>query len=296
MRPSSVLQRVLESPFISAKSLVNGSRVPVDATWFMPNVARKGHAEFLANRIPGARFFDVDAVSDGTSPFPHMLPTPSHFSRAMGRLGIRRSDDLCIYDVQGLFAAARVYWTFKVFNHAGSVKILRGGLAAYEKAGLPLESGPVEALQEVEYGDARLDQDMVVQFDEIVKIARKEGSYGDVQVLDARPSARFTGAAKEPREGLESGHVPNSLSLPFSELVSPEGEMIPEEQLRELLHQKGVNLDSPIVATCGSGVTACVIAVSLESIGVQARVYDESWTGYADSSRAGKLPGMIVKG
>lgn len=288
-------------------ALHKSTHIPIDASWFMPNHPdrRDGQREFNNLRIPGARFFDLDAVSDSTSPFPHMFPTGPQFATQMSRLGIRRADDVCVYDSVGLFSAARAYVTFKLLRHAGDVAILAGGLPAYLAAGLPVDRNCPETETgikggTVEYGavpefDGVDDDDVVVGFDEVVRIARGERGHETVQVLDARPGPRFSGRADEPRAGLSSGHMPRSTSLPFATVLDEAGEILAPETLRRVLTERGVRLEDPIVVSCGSGVTACILSVALESIGVPARIYDESWTGYADDSRAGKLPGMIIK-
>lgn len=262
----------------------------------MPNVKRDAYAEYLAKRIPGARFFDLDAVCDKSSAFPHMLPTAAKFSTEMGNLGIAKSDDLCIYDSQGLFSAARVYWTFRAFGHLGDLSILEGGLPAYESLNLPVETDTPKDITPVFYGSAALNKDAVVDFEEVVSIARQEPGNQTTQILDARPNARFTGAAPEPRPGLSSGHIPHSISLPFSAVQTPQtGAILPPEELKRVLYERGVDLTKPIVVSCGTGVTACILGVALQSLGIEAKVYDESWTGYADPSRAGKIDGLIVK-
>lgn len=287
-------RRIPKSPFIKATELHSQrSIIPVNATWFMPNVKRNAFVEHQHRRLPGAVFFNLDKICDESSPFPHMLPSAHHFSKSVGALGIAKTDSLCIYDTQGLFSAARVYWTFRVFGHEGALSILQGGLPAWENQHLPIATGPSEVREAVEYGNAHLNQSMVVEFDEIAKVA-KAGT-GHTQILDARPNARFTGSAPEPRPGLSSGHIPNSTSLPFSRLQSEDGEILPPDELARVLADSGVNLERPVVVSCGTGVTACILSVALQTLGVETRVYDESWTGYADDSRAGKLEGMILK-
>lgn len=272
------------------------SIIPIDATWFMPNVPRNAFEEYKKTRIPNAGFFNLDVVSDTTSPFPHMLPSVSTFKTEMGKLGITKHNHLCIYDTHGLFSAARVWWTFRVFGHTGQLSILEGGLPSYLAAGLPTTShDPTNVYEPVEYGTPEFQPDLVADFAQVKQIANQTTGSKDVQILDARPNPRFTGAAPEPRPGLSSGHIPHSISLPFSKVQNQDGSILEPDALRQLLQEEGVNLSKPIVVSCGTGVTACILNVALQQLGVEAKVYDESWTGYADDSRAGKLDGMIVK-
>lgn len=264
----------------------------------MPNIKRNAFAEFQKKRIPGAVFFDLDRISDQSSPFPHMLPSATRFSQDLGNLGIKKTDELCIYDIHGLFSAARVYWTFRVFGHQGALSILDGGLPGWQSENGPIATDEPKPRDPVDYGTVTLNQDMVVEFSEMMEIAKndKRGeNQQQQQVLDARPNPRFTGAAPEPRPGLSSGHIPNSISLPFKKVQSDNGSLLPPEQLTKVLRESGIDLERPIVVTCGTGVTACILSVALQTIGVESRVYDESWTGYADDSRAGKMQGMIIK-
>ncbi|ORY76956.1 3-mercaptopyruvate sulfurtransferase [Protomyces lactucae-debilis] len=267
-----------------------GKHIPIDGSWFMPNVQRSGLQEYRHKRIPNARFFDLDTICDKESPFPHMLPSAMVFSREMGKLGLTRNDALVIYDTHGLFSAPRVYWTLQVFGHKGDVKMLEGGLPAYEAAGLPLEEGE-PAFQGRSYGDAVYHAERVLGFEDLIQGIKAK----DVEIVDARPAARFTGEAPEPRAGLSSGHMPGAKSLPFNKLIR-DGALLPAEELRQALAQADVDLRKRVVLTCGTGVTACVLQAALESLGVEdAVVYDESWTGYADERRAGRLAGMVVK-
>lgn len=294
MYSSRVLRQSAKSPFITAAELFKlRSTIPVNATWFMPNVKRDAYAEHQTKSIPGAVFFDLDKICDDSSPFPHMLPKAEQFTKQIGQLGIKRTDPLCIYDTHGLFSAARVYWTFRVFGHQGAVSILQGGLPAWEEAKLPLARGSEESREPVEYGSATLNEAMVVEFDEIVKVAKADHKH--TQILDARPHGRFTGSAPEPRPGLSSGHIPHSTSLPFTKLQSSDGSVLPPDDLKRVLQDSQVDLDRPVIVSCGTGVTACIVSVALETIGIESRVYDESWTGYADKSHAGSMDGMIIR-
>jgi thiosulfate/3-mercaptopyruvate sulfurtransferase len=263
--------------------------IPVDSTWFMPNAGRNAHAEYLAKRIPGARFFDLDTICDKASPFPHMLPSAQVFASEMGKLGLTRDDKLVLYDAHGLFSAPRVFWTLKVFGHRGDVKLLEGGLPGYEKAGLPLEHGE-PTWTKTDYGESAFHKERVASFESLIAGIKK----GDIEIVDARPAARFTGDAPEPRAGLSSGHMPGAKSLPFNKLIK-DGSLLSPEEIRRALQEAEVDTSKKVILSCGTGVTACVLSVALETAGIDAQVYDESWTGYADSRRAGDMAGMIIK-
>jgi thiosulfate/3-mercaptopyruvate sulfurtransferase len=290
--------------------------LPLCAAWFMPDDAqqRTGWREFVQQRIPGARFFDLDAVKDAASPYPHMLPTPEVFAQAMRALGVRRDDAVVVYDsaALGLFSAPRVAWTLRVFGHE-RVRVLNN-FRLWIEQGYPVESGEPEraAVEPSDYPVPALDARRVVAFDEVKRIAQDHlGAGSDVQILDARSAGRWSGAAPEPRPGtagpfcppvlcyfpfgppgdkpqltvtgLSSGHIPGSISLPFTDLLDPETKtLLPKEKIRETLKQHNVDLSKPIISSCGTGVTAAVIDAALEVAEVETpgirRIYDGSWT------------------
>ena len=263
--------------------------VPICASWFLPNDAegRTGQQVFKAQRIPTARFFDLDGCKDHESRWPHMLPTAENFAKAMEAIGIRRDDEVVVYDSKelGLFSAPRVGWTFKIFGHP-SVHVLNN-FRLWVDQGLPTESGEVKTVdeQKSKYPVPSVNPDMVVKFAEVKDIAKdygKEGSDG-IQILDARGPGRFSGSEPEPRPGVSSGHIPGSINVPHSDLLdSTTGAFLPSEQLRKVFEEKGVDPEKPIITTCGTGVTAAVIDAALaEADFGQAhdrRVYDGSWT------------------
>ena len=266
--------------------------VPVCASWFLPNdpQERTGHSVFKEQRIPSARFFDLDAVKDHDSKYPHMLPTAEGFAQAMQDIGIRKDDEVVIYDSKelGIFSAPRVGWTFKVFGHP-SVHILNN-FRLWIEQGYPVESGEVEAVVEgtSHYPTPQVDPERVVKFAEVKDIAKdygKEGAEG-IQILDARPNSRWAGTSPEPRPGLSSGHIPGSISVPHSELLDPEtGTLLPGDELRRIFESKGVDPEKPIISSCGTGVTAAVIDAALgeADFGLvnDRRLYDGSWTEWA---------------
>ena len=237
------------------------------------------HARYLAKHIPGALFFDIEELSDHGTPLPHMLPTAEDFSRSMSALGVGNNMTIVVYEQEGVFSAPRAWWTLRTFG-AQHVHILDGGLRAWTEAGfqteanLPTESGPVHRTPGTFH--ATLDQEAVKNLSQI-----KEKIANHQQILDARSAARFNGTAPEPRPGISSGHMPGATSVPFTELVE-DGRLKPVEKLRELFRAKQVDLEQPITTTCGSGVTAAVIALSLEVIGARdVSLYDGSWAEYA---------------
>lgn len=262
--------------------------VPVCASWFLPNEpdGRTGHSVFLAQRIPSARFFDLDAVKDHDSPYPHMLPSPETFARAMSDLGIRKDDELVVYDSQelGIFSAPRVGWTMQVFGHP-RVHLLNN-FRLWVEQGYPTESGEPVPVAKTHYPvPTELDQTKVVAFDEMREIAGdfgKEGAEG-VQVLDARSHGRWAGTEPEPRPGLSSGHMPGSINVPVSDVLDPKTKaLLSGDELRKVFEAKGVDPERPIVCSCGTGVTAAVLDAALGEAGYgppeRRRLYDGSWT------------------
>ncbi|KAI1812587.1 Rhodanese-like domain-containing protein [Poronia punctata] len=274
--------------------------IPLCAAWFMPNDSRTGINAFVEKRIPKARFFDLDKVKDKHSPYPHMLPSPKQFAQAMSELGIRKEDTVVVYDSHdvGIFSAPRVGWTLRVFGHP-KVHILNN-FKLWVEEGYPTESGNLYSVECNPYPIPELDETKVASYEEVREVAQdsnKEGTEG-VQILDARPNARFTGEAPEPREGLSSGHMPSSISIPFGELLDPTTKtFLPKDQLRKVFEQKGVDPSKPIISSCGTGVTAVIIDAALEEAGFglpeSRKVYDGSWTEWAQ--RVEPSDNLIIK-
>ncbi|MFM1960273.1 MAG: hypothetical protein RL588_1790 [Pseudomonadota bacterium] len=243
----------------------------VDASWFLPAEGRSGRAEFDAERIPGAVFFDIDAISDTSSGLPHMLPRPEAFAQAAGALGLGREARIVVYDSFGVRSAARVWWTLKVMDYP-RVQVLDGGLPAWKAAGFPLEGGAPRPPRPVGVA-AGFSPDRVRDLSAV----RRALSDRTAQVVDARSAPRFRGEAPEPRPGLRSGHMPGARNLPFDRLLTTEGRLKPPAALAEAFAEAGVDPAMPVVTTCGSGVTASVLALALEVLGHPAAVYDGSW-------------------
>jgi thiosulfate/3-mercaptopyruvate sulfurtransferase len=236
------------------------------------------HARYLASHIPGAIFFDIEQLSDRSTPLPHMLPTAEAFSRDMSALGVDDRMAIVIYEQEGVFSAPRAWWMLRTFG-AQEVYILDGGLRAWIEAGFPTDSGPVDRAPANFH--AKLNGDALKDFPQMQHLLAERG-----QILDARSAGRFTGAAPEPRPGISSGHMPGATNIPFTELVE-DGRLKPTEQLQELFAAKGVDMEQPITTTCGSGVTAAVIALGLEIAGAhRVSLYDGSWAEYAQHPEA----------
>ena len=230
-------------------------------------------ARYVAKHIPGAIFFDIEEFSDPSSPLPHMLPPPDVFSRNVSALGIGDQMDIVIYEQEGVFSAPRAWWTFRTFG-ARNVYLLDGGLRAWSEAGFPAQSGEVHRAPAV--FSAKLDSNAVKDFAQIQQMIAAHG-----QILDARSAGRFSGALPEPRPGISSGHMPGATSIPYTELVE-EGRFKPAEELRRTFIAKGLDLQLPLTTTCGSGVTAAVLAFGLAAAGAkQVSLYDGSWAEYA---------------
>lgn len=244
----------------------------VDATWFMPGDPRDARLMHVEQRIPGAVFFDLDEISDTTSPLPHMLPSAEKFASRMRKLGIGDGARIVVYDAHGIFSAARVWWMFRAMG-ASDVVVLDGGLPAWLAADGPVEDGPSMKPSERHF-TARLRRDLVRDLPEMRTLIAKGGA----GVLDARPAARFSGAEPEPRAGLARGHMPGATSVPFASLLDADKRMKPREELAALFANMALDARQAPVATCGSGVTAGIIALALARTGRwDVAVYDGSW-------------------
>jgi thiosulfate/3-mercaptopyruvate sulfurtransferase len=239
----------------------------VDASWHLPTANRDGAAEFLERHIPGAVHFDIDAIADKNSSLPHMLPDPVAFSSAVRKLGV-------VYDSLGLFSAPRVWWTFRAFG-VHDVVVLDGGLPKWLAEGRPVAEG--EARPQSRHFTARLDHALIASLDDVRGASARAGAHGVPQLVDARSAPRFRGDELEPRPGLRSGHIPGARNLPWGELVS-DGRLRPPEQLTAFFASIGFDPAKPTIATCGSGVTASIIAFAAATTGRPGvAVYDGSW-------------------
>jgi thiosulfate/3-mercaptopyruvate sulfurtransferase len=265
----------MTDPIVSPAWLADHLEAPdiriIDATLFMPGDARSASALYAARRIPGAIFFDIDEIADADSDLPHMLPSPEKFASRMKKLGVGDGCRIVVYDSQGLFSAARVWWTFRVMGHE-DVAVLDGGFPAWERGGYPIETGPPPARMERHF-TARMRADLVRDLADMRRAVEGGG-----QILDARPGPRFRGEAAEPRPGLKSGHMPGARSVPANALVDANGSLRSAEELKRLFAEAGADISRPALCSCGSGVTAAIIALALAHIGRwDAAVYDGSW-------------------
>lgn len=266
----------LISPSALAERLASDGLSVVDASWYLPAQRRDAKGEFEAGHVPGAVFFDHDAVADPSSRLPHTLPTAGFFAAAAGALGIASTDTIVVYDGTGLFSAPRAWWMFRAFG-ARDVLLLDGGLPAWTAAGLPTETGaarPRAASFQAAFNPAAV----AGLADMRAHVERR-----DVQIVDARPADRFGGTVPEPRPGVRAGHMPGAISLPFG-LLAENGRLKPSAELRRVFAAAGVDLARPVVTSCGSGVTAAVINLALETIGRPgSRLYDGSWTEWGSA-------------
>lgn len=245
----------------------------VDATWYMPQLGRDARAEFRRAHVPGAVYFDIDEIADRGSSLPHMLPDAAAFARAVGALGIGDGDRVVVYAGRYMSASARVWWTFRVFGH-DRVAVLDGGLPRWQEEGRPLEAG--EPRPTPRRFTARHRPELVADLARV----RRNLETREAQVVDARSRGRFTGTEPEPRPGLRGGHIPGSLNLPYDRLFRREdGTLLPPGDLRRAFEEAGLDLRAPVMTTCGSGVTACILALGLHVVGrPDVAVYDGSWT------------------
>jgi thiosulfate/3-mercaptopyruvate sulfurtransferase len=243
----------------------------VDASWYMPDQKRDPAAEFEAAHIPGAVFFDIDGLSDRTVDLPHMMPTPGQFSHDVGALGIGDEDQVVVYDGAGLFSAPRVWWMLQAMGH-DKVAVLDGGLPKWQREGRPLASGP--SAPKSAFLTAILKPDLVRDF-ALVKRALESAS---AQLADARSPSRFTAEEKEPRAGLKSGHMPGAANVHFRTLLTPEGTLKSDAELRAVFAAAGIDPARPVITTCGSGITAAIVMLALARIGApDVALYDGSW-------------------
>jgi len=268
-----------------ARQLGAADLVVFDATKYLPNEPKDGRAEFLRAHVPSARYFDIDDVADPDTDLPHMVPTPGRFAKLMSALGVGNRSRVVFYDQKGLASAARGWWLLGLFGHDDTA-VLDGGLPKWLTEGRPTEAGesalPVPTQFRPDFRAARLRGvgDML-----------RNVSTGEEQVLDARAAGRFTGAVPEPRAGMRSGHIPGSRNLPYTDLLQADGTFRPAAEVKARLAAAGVDDSRPVVTSCGSGVTACILTLGLRVAGLpEGAVYDGSWSewgGRADTPMEG---------
>lgn len=265
-----------EDALVSTDWLAEHLRDPdirvVDGTYFLPNVPRNADAEFLDRHIPGAVRFDIDAVKDANNPLPHMLPAAAEFAAKAGALGLGDGARIVAYDGHGLMSAARVWWMFRVFGH-DKVAVLDGGLPKWLAEGRPVQKGPAQPRPAV--FTPRFRKQLVRGIDEV----RAELESGRATVADARSAGRFSGAEPEIRPGLKSGHMPGAKNLPYADILAADGTLLPPAEIARRFAAAGIDARRPVTASCGSGVTACILALGLYLTGKEdVAVYDGSWT------------------
>jgi len=243
----------------------------IDASWYLPDMNRDGRAEYDRGHIPGARFFDIDEISDTRSALPHMAPPVEKFMSRSRALGVGDGHQIVVYDGAGLFSAARVWWLYRLMGKT-DVAVLDGGYLKWLAEGRPTEDLP----------PVLKDRHITVQRQaamvrDVTQVAAAS-KLSDHTILDARGAPRFKGEEPEPREGLRAGHIPRSKNLPYKSVLASDGTMLPVAALRDLFHERGLDLSKPVITTCGSGVTAAILSLALERTGNKNHsLYDGSW-------------------
>jgi thiosulfate/3-mercaptopyruvate sulfurtransferase len=277
------MDKDLQSPLVDAEWLLERLDSPdiviLDATFFLPNQGRDAKQEYAAEHIPGAQFFDIDAVADLNDSLPHMLPSPEFFAASVGQLGIDNRTHVVVYDNNSFMASARVWWTFRVFGH-DRVSVLDGGLSIWKAKGLPVDSNPVSA--ESRPFKASFDANLVRNLEQMKALVGDTGT----QIIDARSPGRFAGTEPEPRPGIRSGHIPGSRNLFFKQLVDDSTQCLKAiAEIQKAFENAGTDFEKPVVTTCGTGVTASVLALGLYCLGHKSvAVYDGSWTEWGGLS------------
>lgn len=255
--------------------------VLLDGSMHLPTSGRNARQEYASAHIPGAYFFDIDEVADKTSPLPHMLPSTTQFASQVKAMGIGDGSRIVVYDSEGLYSAARVWWMFRAMGH-DDVAVLNGGLKKWKAEGRPVTDEPSPRRQPSHF-TPRANAALVRDAGDVKALI----GHATTQIVDARAAQRFTGSVPEPRAGLRSGHIPTSRNVPFTALLNADGTLKSGPELRRVFTEAGVDIDQPVVASCGSGVTAGVIAFALAQLGrPDTAVYDGSWTewgGRADT-------------
>src|ERR1041385_7314683 len=253
-----------------ASRLSDPNVIVLDASYYLANHKRDAEAEFLVGHIPGAQRFDIDAISDKSNPLPHMLPSPEQFAQQVGALGVGDGMTVVLYDGIGLYGAARVWWTFRAFG-SNNVRVLDGGMPKWKAENRALESGPAKARARKTF-TPKFNRAMVASIDDVQKVLLDKTA----QVVDARAADRFRGEAPEPRAGLRGGHMPGSFNVPFGEVLH-DGRLKAPEEITAAFGKAGVDLDRPVVTSCGSGVTATILTFAVDALGKPpGRVYDGS--------------------
>jgi thiosulfate/3-mercaptopyruvate sulfurtransferase len=265
-----------------AENLEASNQRIVDCSWYLPELKRDARTEYRAKHVAGAAFFDIEDISDHDSPYAHMLPSGEEFAKKVGQLGIDNQTRVVVYDTN--YVSARVWWMFRVFGH-DNVVVLDGGLTKWLAEGRPVESGDVSVAPRTFV--ARKRPELVADWREVLDNLSSRRA----QLVDARMAKRYSGELPTGYPGIAGGHVPGSINLPWDTIEDPHTkQFVSEEALRGRFASAGVDLDKPIISTCGSGVTACILALSLHRLGKRNwKVYDGSWHEWAQRPEAPKV-------
>lgn len=284
MAPQLASPQLVSTQWVAQACASNTPPKILDASWYLPTMGRNALEEFHTQRLPGACFFDIDRVSDTSSPYPHMLPSSTEFCAEMSTLGIGPKDHVIIYDGAGIFSAPRVWWTFKAMGH-NAVSVMDGGLPKWMREDHPLEVGAPTLPTHTPYTTTQNAAWVRSQKDIYENLQNKTHL-----VIDARPAPRFAGNVAEPRPGLAKGHIPNSINLPFAECLTSEGTYHPPATLEALFANLNVPAEAPLITSCGSGVTAAIIFLALSLTGREdLSLYDGSWAEW------GSIQGLPIE-
>ncbi len=268
---NSAKQWIVETDWL-AEHLDAPDLVVFDGSWHLPTTGRDPKAEYLAGHVPGALFFDIDDLTDEKSSLPHMLPSTVKFASRMKKMGVGDGIRIVVYDTQGLFSAARVWWTFRAMGHE-DVAVLNGGLKKWSSEQRELEDGPPRKRPECHYTPL-LNASLVRDMHDMKDVVAKKSA----QIVDARPAGRFTGSEPEPRPGLRGGHLPGARNVPSQSLLNDDGTLKAPAELAKIFSAAGIDPAKPVITTCGSGVTASILSLALAVLGqTNAAVYDGSW-------------------
>lgn len=272
-----------------AERLKSPGLVVLDAS--MASGPQSPFEAYREEHIPGALFFDIDELSDANSNLPNMLPSPEKFASRMRKMGIGDGMKIVVYDTRGMYSAPRAWWMFRVMGH-DDVAVLNGGFPKWKAEGLPVESG-VPAPRSERHFTARYNAALVRDLQDMLSAVQE----GRAQIVDARAAGRFAGRDGEPRPVPRLGHMPGARNLPFSSLLNPDGTMKPSDEIRALFEKAEIDPDKPVITTCGSGITACTLALGLAIIGNEhAPVYDGSWYEWSHAEQAPVVTGQEAEG